>query len=155
MEVLYELLSNMCSMTLLFFAFLLLEAINFFLPIIGIAKKSGQSIVTTAEYLKLVEEENPAIFYTEALWEQKGSTGCTVCLTEFSEGDWLRKLGCGHTFHKDCLDKWLQRFLATCPLCRTKVLPEEIVAGNRRKNQILDDEMDEETTYMLAACMLW
>ena len=31
-----------------------------------------------------------------------------MCLSEYEEGDTLRHLKCGHDFHKDCIDQWLQ-----------------------------------------------
>ena len=78
---------------------------------------------------------------------------CTVCLSEFEEGDKVRNLQCKHTFHKDCLDSWLQHYCrATCPLCRTKVVPDEIVDSYRRmRNQVEYDGNDEEIVFFLSA----
>ena len=58
---------------------------------------------------------------------------CSVCLVLFAEGDELRQLPCGHSFHTSCIDQWLLdkgrpppterepvRGLAACPLCRVK-----------------------------------
>ncbi|XP_057959514.1 RING-H2 finger protein ATL16 [Malania oleifera] len=46
---------------------------------------------------------------------------CAVCLNEFMEEEKLRSLpNCGHAFHIDCIDAWLQSN-ANCPLCRTSV----------------------------------
>ncbi|KAK6940120.1 Zinc finger, RING-type [Dillenia turbinata] len=50
---------------------------------------------------------------------------CAICLQKLEEGDSLREIKCKHVFHKDCLGRWLQHDLATCPLCRALVLPEE------------------------------
>ncbi len=45
---------------------------------------------------------------------------CTICLETVIEGEEIRVLECGHTFHRTCIDKWLvlQRY---CPYCRTMV----------------------------------
>lgn len=43
-------------------------------------------------------------------------TGCAVCLSDFEHDDMLRKLPCGHHFHRACIDKWLRRN-KVCPLC--------------------------------------
>jgi len=45
---------------------------------------------------------------------------CTICLTEFCQGDRKRRLGCRHCFHVACIDTWL-RSNPTCPVCRFQV----------------------------------
>lgn len=47
---------------------------------------------------------------------------CIVCLGELSDDDGrgLLRLICGHVFHVDCIDGWLNRREA-CPLCRGPV----------------------------------
>ncbi|CAL0330386.1 unnamed protein product [Lupinus luteus] len=46
---------------------------------------------------------------------------CVVCLDGFRNGQWCRKLpGCGHLFHRRCVDMWLVK-VAACPTCRTPV----------------------------------
>ncbi|KAJ6849787.1 putative RING-H2 finger protein ATL56 [Iris pallida] len=45
-------------------------------------------------------------------------TDCAVCLEGLREGEGCRLLpGCGHCFHRDCVDRWLVRTPA-CPICR-------------------------------------
>ncbi|KAL2496264.1 RING-H2 finger protein ATL16 [Forsythia ovata] len=52
---------------------------------------------------------------------EKGSSECAVCLNEFQEDEKLRGIpDCGHVFHIDCIDVWLQNN-ANCPLCRTSI----------------------------------
>lgn len=43
---------------------------------------------------------------------------CTICLNNFSNNQFLRKLDCEHTFHKKCIDKWLMKGNQCCPMCR-------------------------------------
>ncbi|XP_059291149.1 RING-H2 finger protein ATL1-like [Lycium ferocissimum] len=46
---------------------------------------------------------------------------CVVCLNEFQEDENLRVIpNCGHFFHIDCIDIWLQNN-TNCPLCRTSI----------------------------------
>jgi len=46
---------------------------------------------------------------------------CTICLTEYAEGDVVRRMSClgQHMFHCDCVDA---HFAASkvCPLCKTE-----------------------------------
>ncbi|KAG5382429.1 hypothetical protein IGI04_033899 [Brassica rapa subsp. trilocularis] len=46
---------------------------------------------------------------------------CVVCLDGFRKGRWCRRLpGCGHVFHRKCVDTWFLR-ADTCPTCRASV----------------------------------
>ncbi|KAK4379533.1 hypothetical protein RND71_001395 [Anisodus tanguticus] len=46
---------------------------------------------------------------------------CAVCLNDVIGGEKCRKLPkCGHVFHMDCVDAWLECNW-TCPLCRRQV----------------------------------
>ncbi|KMT08599.1 hypothetical protein BVRB_6g138790 [Beta vulgaris subsp. vulgaris] len=57
-------------------------------------------------------------------------SSCSVCLTEFEEGDDLRLLPkCSHAFHIPCIDTWL-RSHKNCPLCRAPVVNETTQGGN-------------------------
>lgn len=48
---------------------------------------------------------------------------CSVCLSEFEEGDVVRTLPeCLHSFHVDCIDMWLYSH-RNCPMCRTNATP--------------------------------
>ncbi|KAM8966142.1 E3 ubiquitin-protein ligase RLIM [Sarcophilus harrisii] len=51
---------------------------------------------------------------------------CSVCITEYTEGNKLRKLPCSHEYHVHCIDRWLSEN-STCPICRRAVL----TSGNR------------------------
>ncbi|XP_074270439.1 uncharacterized protein LOC141594158 [Silene latifolia] len=47
---------------------------------------------------------------------------CSVCLSEFQEGETLRLLPkCNHAFHIDCIDTWL-RSHTNCPMCRAAII---------------------------------
>ncbi|CAM0880780.1 unnamed protein product [Alopecurus aequalis] len=50
---------------------------------------------------------------------------CVFCLSRIDEGEEVRELRCRHIFHRECLDAWLLRARATCPLCRDRLLPSE------------------------------
>ncbi|KDP35198.1 hypothetical protein JCGZ_09357 [Jatropha curcas] len=146
-----EFLCRLYTVAIVFLSLLVLEAVILFRSVTGTVANSDKRVISTTEYLKLIEEKNPAILYTEKL-RQQSEVECAVCLSEFLVGESVRKLKCKHTFHRDCLDKWLQQYLATCPLCRTKVLPDEIVADYHRLQDQVDqyDGSDEEMIFLLS-----
>ncbi|VFQ88072.1 unnamed protein product [Cuscuta campestris] len=81
---------------------------------------------------------------------------CSVCLTEFQEGEILRLLPkCSHAFHVSCIDTWL-RSHKNCPMCRAPVTGGSAFAveidgnltasgdqGTRADNAESDQENDE------------
>ena len=42
---------------------------------------------------------------------------CTICMCNIEKNDSCKKLCCGHIFHSECIDMWLNRVLE-CPICR-------------------------------------
>lgn len=81
-------------------------------------------------------------------------TDCSVCLSEFEEGESLRLLPkCSHAFHVPCIDTWL-RSHKTCPMCRAPIvndvnavnvarvgisLPEVSGTGSREEEWVLEN----------------
>jgi len=45
------------------------------------------------------------------------STECLVCLAPYCKGDTVISLSCGHSYHSQCLQEWLER-QCHCPYCR-------------------------------------
>lgn len=43
---------------------------------------------------------------------------CAICLEVLENDDNVRGLICGHVFHSDCLDPWLTKRRACCPMCK-------------------------------------
>ncbi|KAL9332677.1 hypothetical protein ACSQ67_002287 [Phaseolus vulgaris] len=121
-------------------------------------KSSSSSPISTHQYLKFIEKNNPTICYTKRLLkaEQGCDAECRVCLCELEEGEKVRKLQCHHMFHRDCLDKWLQQYWATCPLCRKQVVPPDVVLKHRlhqsqAEEQGFDGNHDDNILYFLSA----
>lgn len=151
MSALSEFLYHLKTITKVFFTLLALEAIILVQSILGLCPKSDKSLSTSKQYLKLIEENNPTTRYTKILKTDQ-QTECAVCLSEFKEDEEIRKLKCPHIFHKDCLDRWLQQCSATCPLCRNKVLQDDVLASYHRMRDGVDyDESDEDVILMLSA----
>ena len=52
----------------------------------------------------------------------KNDNLCSICHENIIIKKYnVRKMCCGHTFHGNCIDKWLKRS-HLCPLCRTCVI---------------------------------
>ena len=49
---------------------------------------------------------------------------CTICLESFKDGDAVRALPCLHTFHADCVDKWLAGH-RLCPICKQDITGQQ------------------------------
>ncbi|KAL7666801.1 RING-type domain-containing protein [[Candida] zeylanoides] len=43
---------------------------------------------------------------------------CAICLEVLEDDSIVRGLVCGHVFHADCLDPWLTKRRACCPMCK-------------------------------------
>jgi hypothetical protein len=56
--------------------------------------------------------------------ESEHEGNCPVCQSEWQLGDEVRVLPCGHQFHTHCIDHWLTKHQASCPLCKKDVREE-------------------------------
>ncbi|GMH13620.1 hypothetical protein Nepgr_015461 [Nepenthes gracilis] len=71
--------------------------------------------------------ESLPVFRFGSLTGQKEALECAVCLNWFEPVEVLRLLPkCKHAFHVECVDTWLDAH-STCPLCRYRVDPEDIL----------------------------
>ena len=47
---------------------------------------------------------------------------CCICLSEFKNKEIVKKLECGHFYHKSCIDSWIvsstKNYTYFCPLCK-------------------------------------
>lgn len=46
---------------------------------------------------------------------------CSICIEDFRTGEYQRTLGCSHSFHKKCIDRWLKKDKNECPMCRNNI----------------------------------
>lgn len=71
--------------------------------------------------------ESLPVFRFGSLRGQKEGLECAVCLGRFEPNEVLRLLPkCKHAFHVECVDIWLDGH-STCPLCRYRVDPEDVL----------------------------
>lgn len=73
---------------------------------------------------------------------------CSICFLEFNINDKVPRLPCGHFFHGECINEWLQK-KCTCPICRWELETEdrsfEIERVERMKSRrirVKDHELD-------------
>ena len=55
---------------------------------------------------------------------------CKLCMSDFVSEDMVSRVRCGHLFHSQCLQEWLQcTSLAQneCPYCRQSLLHDQLV----------------------------
>lgn len=62
---------------------------------------------------------------------------CSICLSKILVISTIAILAsCGHTFHRACINKYKERGGKTCPLCRAKFEPEDIITPKEYKKLI-------------------
>jgi hypothetical protein len=72
-----------------------------------------------------------------------GPGTCTICITDFVQGDKIRSLPCSHRFHQGCVDTWLSKN-KTCPNCNGQV--EQQVNGQTTNDATTTIDTSGETT---------
>jgi hypothetical protein len=70
---------------------------------------------------------------------------CCICLLDFEGDATVRQLVCKHSFHEDCLLRWLQTNI-TCPLCRHR-LTDRPTYDEFAEMLSSDSETDEEAPW--------
>lgn len=56
----------------------------------------------------------------------KHNQTCCVCMENFSEKEPLCVLDCKHSFHENCVDKWLTEKQSRCPFCKSVIKPASV-----------------------------
>ncbi|KAK9705839.1 hypothetical protein RND81_07G086100 [Saponaria officinalis] len=84
--------------------------------------------------------ESLPVFRFGSLSGQTNGLECAVCLNRFEPEEILRLLPkCKHAFHVECVDTWLDAH-STCPLCRFRVDPEDVLLIDRTGSTGLDPD---------------
>jgi E3 ubiquitin-protein ligase RNF38/44 len=107
------------------------------IPVASNANPNGESNLhkrKNSGIERTVVESLPA-FKFGSLTGQKNGLECAVCLNGFEDPEVLRLLPkCKHAFHMECVDMWLDQH-SSCPLCRYKVNPDDIVLPQRQNTE--------------------
>lgn len=67
---------------------------------------------------------------------------CAICIDTFESEDPVRGLICGHVFHQECLDPWLTKRKACCPMCKRDYYMKNSVSGENEDATNGDDGAD-------------
>mmetsp|Transcript_21437 Transcript_21437/g.48698 ORF Transcript_21437/g.48698 Transcript_21437/m.48698 type:complete len:134 (-) Transcript_21437:312-713(-) len=72
--------------------------------------------------LRKISDDIFASEWTGSLTEDDDEQ-CYICLEKFEYRDMLVNIACGHRFHSDCIDAWIdwqssKNISCTCPACR-------------------------------------
>lgn len=68
-----------------------------------------------------LEQMFPTFPYRKEEFDALGIAGdlsCSVCLSNYEQGERVRRLPCAHIYHDTCVSTWLVGSCATCPRCR-------------------------------------
>ena len=52
---------------------------------------------------------------------------CPTCLESFTSKNHTVTTECGHLFHEDCIQSWLETGKTTCPKCRMKISRKTLI----------------------------
>ncbi|RCK58217.1 hypothetical protein Cantr_06837 [Candida viswanathii] len=78
-------------------------------------------------------EKDHALDDQHSLHYDSGS--CAICLEVIEDDDIVRGLICGHVFHAECLDPWLTKRRACCPMCKRDYLFKRDYHDPNRTNE--------------------
>ncbi|XP_059278362.1 E3 ubiquitin ligase BIG BROTHER-related [Lycium ferocissimum] len=62
----------------------------------------------------------PSVNYKTQTASEGTTDSCVICRSDYEDGQKLTVLSCKHTYHSECLNKWLQ-INKVCPICSTEV----------------------------------
>ena len=70
------------------------------------------------------EQIDQLLFETYNENNNKEDNICTICKNNFENGEKIRRLGCNHIFHMECIDHWLLE-KKNCPICLNEIKFDE------------------------------
>ena len=59
-------------------------------------------------------------FKIYAKYKYNGQDECFICRDNYQTGEQIKELPCGHIYHVNCIDKWLEQE-KKCPYCNKEI----------------------------------
>ena len=59
-------------------------------------------------------------FKIYAKYKYNGQEECSICRDNYQNGETIKELPCGHIYHVNCIDKWLEQE-RKCPYCNKEI----------------------------------
>eukprot|EP00415_Alexandrium_ostenfeldii_P004323 UN4323 len=88
-----------------------------------LAVKSSEELAQPPERENFARPRPVKLGQSDEAGMPKFDPTCIICLSDFKPEDEILQLPCNHTFHTECITKWLSRS-RHCPLrCPPVVLP--------------------------------
>ncbi|GFP79047.1 RING-H2 finger protein atl5 [Phtheirospermum japonicum] len=134
---------------LVFFLKVLPELLRLIILAVCVLWKHYKHLSSNYKYTSTINKKSAKFAYSKRA--NANIDKCSICLSEFAEGEEGRELvDCKHAFHRDCLEKWLQGYTATCPLCRSSVVPAVILAEyHEMQVELENDGVEKELALIL------
>ena len=81
---------------------------------------------------------------TELIKNEQEVERYAICLCDKEVNTSVKELSCGHSFHPDCIDKWLKEYNNTCPICK-----QSLSDSYEKKQPSNSQELDKKAQAML------
>ncbi|XP_077117399.1 RING finger protein 11-like [Ranitomeya variabilis] len=85
-------------------------------PVPQVAPPAPNLSVPGRQLIRLSSRVN-IILPTRDVTPEEETQSCVICMTEYEIGEQVIVLPCDHSFHQDCISRWLH-YNPLCPLCR-------------------------------------
>ncbi|KAL8514156.1 hypothetical protein ACS0TY_013327 [Phlomoides rotata] len=128
--------------TLAAFLLILPELIKVIMLSFCMSCKYYNIITVKYKYASMIKKKSSKFCHREK--RRHDLDECSVCLSEIVEGEEGMELDdCKHAFHRNCLET-LKGYKATCPLCRSTVVPRVVVKEYQKMQSDEDDRIEKE-----------
>ncbi|GMH71584.1 hypothetical protein TL16_g05694 [Triparma laevis f. inornata] len=77
--------------------------------------------------------------HTQAQANLDEQNTCSICICEYEPSDTCVQLPCGHIYHDECLEQWIENH-HKCPLCNMDLRAEEVRVREEQRSVRREEE---------------